>query len=148
MKEFLSKSAEHYVGPKDYRKSALKYFKYAWRKSKKVWVNETKEAVSWTRSIKKVFLEIKKETLPQVLSCEFCEISKNTFSYRTPPVAVSETILHAGSVDFFIMCVFLETSQIFQNNYFVTHLRRGVLKNSYFEKQKQSFVDVFENRCS
>ena len=62
-------------------------------------------------SIKKVFLEIsqisqentcarvsflikprnfvKKGTLAQVLSCEFCEISKNTFSYRTPPVAVS-----------------------------------------------------------
>ena len=28
---------------------------------------------------------IKKETLAQVLSCEFCEISKNTF-YRAPPV--------------------------------------------------------------
>ena len=25
----------------------------------------------------------------QVFSCEFCEISKNTFSYRTPPVAAS-----------------------------------------------------------
>ena len=33
---------------------------------------------------------IKKETLAQVFSCEFCEISKNTFSYRTPPVAASE----------------------------------------------------------
>ena len=32
---------------------------------------------------------IKKETLQQVFSCEFCEISKNTFSYRTPPVAAS-----------------------------------------------------------
>ena len=31
----------------------------------------------------------KKETLTQVLSCEFCEISKNTFSYRTPLVAAS-----------------------------------------------------------
>ena len=29
------------------------------------------------------------ETLVQVLSCEFCEISKTTFSYRTPTVAVS-----------------------------------------------------------
>ena len=26
-----------------------------------------------------------KETLAQVFSCEFCEISKNTFSCRTPP---------------------------------------------------------------
>ena len=33
---------------------------------------------------------IKKETLAQVFSCEFYEISKNTFFYRTPLVAVSE----------------------------------------------------------
>ena len=30
-----------------------------------------------------------KKRLIQVLSCEFCEISKNNFFYRTPPVAVS-----------------------------------------------------------
>ena len=32
----------------------------------------------------------KKETLAKVFSCEFCEISKNTFSYRTPLVAASD----------------------------------------------------------
>ena len=32
---------------------------------------------------------IKKETLAQVFSCEFCEISKNIFLYRTPLVAAS-----------------------------------------------------------
>ena len=32
---------------------------------------------------------MKKETLSQVFSYEFCEISKNTFFYRTPPVAAS-----------------------------------------------------------
>ena len=32
---------------------------------------------------------IKKETVAQVFSCEFCEISKSTFFYRTPPVAAS-----------------------------------------------------------
>ena len=37
---------------------------------------------------------VKKETLAQVFSCEFCEISKNTFSYRTSPVAASEMSLH------------------------------------------------------
>ena len=36
---------------------------------------------------------IKKETLAQVFSCEFCEISKNTFFHRTPPAAASETLL-------------------------------------------------------
>ena len=28
----------------------------------------------------------------QESACEFCEISKNTFFYRTPPVATSEII--------------------------------------------------------
>ena len=32
---------------------------------------------------------IKKETLAQVFSCEFCEISKNNFLHRTPLVAAS-----------------------------------------------------------
>ena len=33
---------------------------------------------------------LKKETMVQVFSCQFCEISKDTFSYRTPLVAASE----------------------------------------------------------
>ena len=33
---------------------------------------------------------LKKETLVQVFACEFREISKNTFSYRTPLVAASK----------------------------------------------------------
>ena len=57
-------------------------------------------------SVKKVFLEIsqnsqentwaevcnfiKKETLAQVFSSEFCEISKNNFFCRTPLVVASE----------------------------------------------------------
>ena len=32
---------------------------------------------------------VKKETLTQVFSSEFCELSKSTFSYRTFPVAAS-----------------------------------------------------------
>ena len=69
---------------------------------------ERTETVARRCSMKKVFLEIlqnlrqsncarlppacnfiKKEALPQLLSCEFCKISKNTFYYRTPPVAAS-----------------------------------------------------------
>ena len=37
----------------------------------------------------KAYIFIKKETLTQVFSCEFCGIAKNTFSYRTAPVAAS-----------------------------------------------------------
>ena len=57
------------------------------------------EAVALRCSIKKVFLEIsqtsqscnfiKKKTLAQMFSCEFCEISKNVFFYRAPRVAAS-----------------------------------------------------------
>ena len=58
------------------------------------------EAVVQRCSVKNIFLEIcqnsqgntcasKKETLAQVFSCQFCAISKNTFSYRTPSVAAS-----------------------------------------------------------
>ena len=32
---------------------------------------------------------IKKETLAQVSSCAICEIFKNSFLYRTPPVSAS-----------------------------------------------------------
>ena len=32
---------------------------------------------------------IKKETPAKVFSCEFCEISRKTFSYRAPPVAAT-----------------------------------------------------------
>ena len=42
---------------------------------------------------------IKKETLAQVFSCEFCEISKYTFSYMTHPVAASSSQIRA-----FLIC--------------------------------------------
>ena len=35
---------------------------------------------------------IKKDTLAQVFSCEFCEISKNTFFHRAPLVAAFKNI--------------------------------------------------------
>ena len=41
---------------------------------------------------------IEKETLAQVLSCEFCEISKNTFLHRTPLVAASEQVFQKSFV--------------------------------------------------
>ena len=36
--------------------------------------------------------------LAQVFSCEFYEISKNTFSYRTPPVASSGVLEYLSSI--------------------------------------------------
>ena len=42
---------------------------------------------------------IKKETLAQVFSCAFCEISKKTFYYRTPLVAASVSSNDHSSLD-------------------------------------------------
>ena len=65
------------------------------------------EAVARRRSLKKVFLNISQnsqentcarvtflKTLPQVFSSEFCKIFKNTFFYRTPPVAASDSLFN------------------------------------------------------
>ena len=90
------------------------------------------EAVDWRCSVKKMFLEISKnsrenncvrvsfliKTLTQLFSCEFCEVSKNTSSYRAPPVAdlnqlncnistnhiVQITILAKGSLKYHLSC--------------------------------------------
>ena len=58
------------------------------------------EAVARRCSVKKMFLKIlqnlqentfiKKDTLAQVFSSEFCELFNSTFFYRTPPVIASE----------------------------------------------------------
>ena len=77
---------------------------------------EITETVVRRCSVKKVFLEISQNSqestctrvclliklqtwpstvadLAQVISCEFCEISKSTFFYRTPQVAASKIIV-------------------------------------------------------
>ena len=41
---------------------------------------------------------IKKETLAQVFSCEFCKISKYTYFHRTPLVAASELIRYVSKI--------------------------------------------------
>ena len=60
---------------------------------------------------------IKKETLAQVLSCEFCEISKNMFFYRTPPVAASVRnkclFLHLRSLELQTLLSILSTDYYF-----------------------------------
>ena len=92
------------------RVPSLRFWCFLLRISHSKKIHQT-EAVAQRCSVKKVFLEIsqnslentcarvsfliklqaciKKETLPQVFSSEFCESSKNTFSCRTPPVAAS-----------------------------------------------------------
>ena len=53
---------------------------------------------------------IEKETLKQMFPCEFCEIFKNTFSYRIPPVAAPESDWFYQS-SFWRHCVYQECLQ-------------------------------------
>ena len=46
-----------------------------------------------------------KETLAQVFSFEFCEISKNTFFHRTPLVAASKYEVFIFGVYFVLYCL-------------------------------------------
>ena len=57
---------------------------------RKLWIPENLfYRSSHRRCSVKACIFIKIDTLEQVFSCEFREISKNTFSYRTPPLAAS-----------------------------------------------------------
>ena len=53
---------------------------------------------------------IKRETLAQVFFCEFCKISKNAFSYITPPVAASE-VYEKNSFTYSFSCILLSFSK-------------------------------------
>ena len=71
------------------------YFKYEIRKFT-IWGKKKKQLlrdVLW-KGVLKNFAQFTGKHLYQGLSCEFCEISKNAFSYRKPLVAVSEEKRH------------------------------------------------------
>ena len=69
---------------------------------------------------------IKKEILEQVLSCEFCGISKNTFFYRTPLVAAS--VLKISEWRIKLVYCFYIFSIIPANKYILTVSNRNIGK--------------------
>ena len=75
---------------------------------------------------------IKKETLAQVFSREFCEICKNTFFYRTPLVAASEI---CQILDFFFSFHFGELlfKQI-MNQFFITRKNINTTMHIFINK--------------
>ena len=63
----------------------------------KISQNSQENTCAWDRQL---YL---KETLAQLFPCEFCEIFKNTFFYRTPVVASKMEWLRQKRDDFMIM---------------------------------------------
>ena len=83
-----------------YLRRVLLYIAYYWDSQCQINLNVRKNALNSAiaflilKSIRpQAYNFIKKETLPQVFSSEFCKISKNTFSYRTLPMAASEIFI-------------------------------------------------------
>ena len=74
---------------------------------------------------------IKKETLAQAFSCEFCEISNNTFFYRTPLVAASEIIETRT-----IVILVAQAILILIENWYTISYRNFILKMYLFLKLK------------
>ena len=73
-----------------------------------------------------------KKTLPQVFSCEFCEISKNTFFNRTPPVAVSER------------WKIVKPITIAENVFYTSYWKKG----KWSLCKKRLYKDLSTNSCS
>ena len=106
---------------------------------------------------------IKKETLAQVFSCEFCEISKNTFFTDTSGRLILKTLLkftgkHLCNSLFFNNFIKKETPtlvffskfyKIFKNSFFTEHLRTSAYGKveSLFEldlnAQNKTSVSIF-----
>ena len=65
-------------------------------KKKHDWWNNHFSDCNWTVTL------LKKRLCYRCFPCEFCKISKNVFSYRTPPVAASVYWWHHSIVQFWI----------------------------------------------
>ena len=135
----------------------VQYF-YRWR-----WFTKMNQKQSLLIHLRKVFLEIsqnsqentcvrvvsfliklqalacnfiKKETLKQVFSCQFCEISESIFSYRTPPVAASDECYRL----YWDIRGSFEISQLFVQIFIETELHLS------YQKLQMS-TDVYLNIC-
>ena len=56
-----------------------------------------------------------KETSAQMFSCEFCEMFKNTFLQRTPPVAVCST--RSENITFYLHNISLASKEKLKENF-------------------------------
>ena len=87
---------------------------------------------------------IKKESLAQLFSCEFCEISKNNFFYITPPVAAS-VILKIKFYALYLIVSFTFTIKTVLPTHLSTIRKRWNQKRKVFDKFL--FWDSLKNLC-
>ena len=78
---------------------------------------------------------IKKETLTQVFSCEFCKIFKSTSFYTTPPVAASWQVLKALVIEKKIFAI----PPVFENSKCITNFGE---KRTIFNSNSNPIVSL------
>ena len=109
-----TKTEIHLRQNKDYKKSTIfRTFCYLEKEIK--FVRSSKKKVAWRCSVKRFLKSSQKltgkdlcqslffKTLAKVFPCKFCEIFKNIFFYRTPPVVASEMLIFLFVILFFGM---------------------------------------------
>ena len=110
-------------------------------------ISQNSQEITWARVSFLLKLQAW-ETLAQVFSCEFCEISKST--YRTPLVAASEHKLHIFGIvilntkwkDYTSRENLCKKKIAFTTNFACTKLPRGKFnKNLLPEKRKENHVN-------
>ena len=87
---------------------------------------------------------IKLETLAQVFSCEFCEISKNIFSYRTPLVVAS---VHCWFWGVFLLEMKLSNMHL-QHEKHLSCSFSTIIINSYFREKNFSEDFQLRSKCA
>ena len=90
---------------------------------------------------------IKKDTLPQVFSCEFCEIFKNRFFYRTPPMAASVHLLFLSNIKIYNSGVFRILSIIQKIFPKIVNIWKPSVKSATISSKvaKVSIIDVWQD---
>ena len=108
------------------------------------------EAVVQNCSVKKVFLKILQNSSGTGVSCEFCDILKNTFFRRPPPVTVSGICinksawiylvsLYGGGKDFIFTCIFFRIIRPQTCNFIKRETLAQVLFCEFCEIFKKTF---------
>ena len=90
---------------------------------------------------------IKKKTLTQVFSCEFCQISRNTFFHRTPPAAAFEFSYLKLDKNLKVRPVFFSKATSTVYCYFTCSLFNFFTEKEYNSKVVFSYFTERTNSC-
>ena len=90
---------------------------------------------------------VKKETLTQLFSCEFYKISRNNFSYRTPPVAASVSPNFNSSNLMAKLLSYNTVRKLFENKKKKKNLKLRNTRETFSERRGLTGSQFLEGGC-